>query len=41
MGKLKSTFKDKNKKIMSFCIDDNNLLEKYKTIWTKNEDLKY
>ena len=41
MGKLKSTFKDKNKKIMSFRIDDNNLLEKYKTIWTKNEDLKY
>ena len=25
---------------MSFRIDDENLLEKYKTIWTKNEDLK-
>ena len=25
---------------MTFCIDDNKLLEKYKTIWTKIEDLK-
>ena len=25
---------------MSFCIDNEKLLEKYKTIWTKVEDLK-
>ena len=25
---------------MSFCIDDEKLLEKYKAIWTKIEDLK-
>ena len=25
---------------MSFHIDDKNLLEKYKTIWTKIEDLE-
>ena len=25
---------------MSFRIDDENLLEKYKAIWTKTEDLK-
>ena len=25
---------------MSFCIDDNKLLEKYKTIWTKIINLK-
>ena len=25
---------------MLFCIDDDKLLEKYKTIWTKNKDLK-
>ena len=25
---------------MSFCIDDEKLIEKYKTIWTKIEDLK-
>ena len=23
---------------MSFCVDDKKLLEKYKAIWTKNED---
>ena len=27
-------------KLMSFCIDDEKLLQKYKAIWTKNEDLK-
>ena len=32
--------KDKNNKLMPFCIDDEKLLEKYKTIWTKIEDLK-
>ena len=25
---------------MSFCIDDEKLLEKYKAIWTKIKDLK-
>ena len=25
---------------MSFCIDDDKLLEKHKTIWTKIKDLK-
>ena len=32
--------KDKNNKLMSFCKDDEKLLEKYKTIQTKIEDLK-
>ena len=34
--------KDKNKsnKLKSFRIDDDTLLEKYKTIWAKIEDLK-
>ena len=27
-------------KLMSFSIDDENLLEKYKAIWTKIEDLR-
>ena len=31
---------DKNNKLMSFCIDDYELLEKYETIWIKIEDLK-
>ena len=36
------TFKDKsedtnkNNKLMSLCIEDGKLLEKYKTIWTKS-----
>ena len=30
----------KNNKLMSFHIDDEKLLEKYKTIWRKIEDLK-
>ena len=40
------TFKDKggdmnkNNKLMSLHIDDDKLLEKHKTIWTKIEDLK-
>ena len=29
---------DKNNKLMSFHIDDEKLLKKYKTIWTKIED---
>ena len=32
--------KDKNNKLMFFIIDYENLLEKYKAIWTKIEDLK-
>ena len=32
--------KDKNNKLMSFCINDEKQLEKYKTIWTKIEHLK-
>ena len=32
--------KGKNNKLMSFCIDDVKLLEKYKAIWTNIEDLK-
>ena len=36
------TFKveDKKNKLMSFCINDEKLLEKYKTFWTKIKDLK-
>ena len=36
------TFKveNKNNKLISFRIDDEKLLEKYKAIWTKIEDLK-
>ena len=30
----------KNNKLISLRIDDDKLLEKYKTIWTKTEDLK-
>ena len=32
--------KDKSNKLVSFRIDDEKLLEKYKAIWTKIEDLK-
>ena len=32
--------KIKNNKMMSFRIDDEKLLEKYKAIWTKIENLK-
>ena len=31
---------NKNKKLMSFRVNYEKLLEKYKTIWTKIEDLK-
>ena len=36
------TFKvdDKNNKLMSFGIDDEKLLQKYKAIWTKIENFK-
>ena len=36
---VKDGDKGKNKKLMSSHIDDEKLLEKYKTIWTKTEDL--
>ena len=32
--------KDKSNKLMSFRIDDEKLLQNYKAIWTKIEDLK-
>ena len=37
---VKDGDKDKNNNLMPFGIDDEKLLEKYKTIWTKIEDLK-
>ena len=38
--KNKSGDTNKNDKLISLCIDDNNLLEKFKNILTKIEDLK-
>ena len=38
--KFKVIDKDKNNKLMSFQIYDEKLLEKYKAIWTKVQDLK-
>ena len=38
--KVKNGDKDKNNKMMSFRTDDEKLLEKYKTTWTKIEDLQ-
>ena len=38
--KAKDADKNKNNKLMSFRIDDENLLEKYNAIWTKTEDFK-
>ena len=38
--KAKDGRKDKNIKLMSFSINDEKLLKKYKVIWTKTEDLK-
>ena len=46
MSRYVKTFKveegdnDKRNKLMSCRIDDEKLLEKYKAIWTKIEDLK-
>ena len=43
MSEYFATFKDKNNKLMSFCIDNDKLLERCKTVWTriKNvEDIK-
>ena len=38
--KVKDGDQDKNIKLMFFCVDDEKLLVKYKTIWTKIRDLK-
>ena len=38
--KVKEGDKDKNNKLMSFRINDEKLLEKYKSLWTKIEYLK-
>ena len=38
--KVKEGEKVKNNKLMSFRKDGENLLEKYKAIWTKAKDLK-
>ena len=38
--KVKGGDKDKSKKLTSFCIYDGKILEKYKTIWSKFNDLK-
>ena len=38
--KIKDGNKDKNNKLMSFCVNDENLLENYKAILTMIEDLK-
>ena len=42
MSGYAKTFKveDKSSKLMSFPVDDEKLLEKYRAIWTKIEDLK-
>ena len=37
--KKKGGNKNKHNKLMSLCIGDNKLLEKYKTIWAKIEDV--
>ena len=37
---VKDRQKDKNNKLMSFCINDGKLLKKYKTTHTKIKDLK-
>ena len=38
--KMKDGDKDKNNKLISFCIEDEKILKKYRAIWTKIEDLK-
>ena len=38
--KVKERDKDKNNKLMSFRVNDEKLLEKYKANWTNIEDLK-
>ena len=39
MSGYEKNFKEKDNKFIPFLRDDNMLLEKYKTIWTKIEDL--
>ena len=38
--KVKERDKDKNNKLMSFCINDQKLFEKYKSIWTEIKNLR-
>ena len=38
--KVKEGDKDKSNKLMSFCINDQKLLEKYKAIWTEIKNLR-
>ena len=38
--KNKGGHKNKNSKLITSCINDDKLFEKYKIIWTKLEDLK-
>ena len=38
--KVKDGDQDQNTKLMSFCVDDEKLLEKYKAIWSKITELK-
>ena len=40
MPKMCGYVKKRSNKLMSFCIDDEKLLQKYKGIWTNIEDLK-
>ena len=39
--KIKEGHKDKDSELTSFRIDNEKLLEKYKAIWIKSEDLKH
>ena len=38
--KLKKEIKEENNRLMSFRIDDEELMERYKGIWTNIEGLK-
>ena len=40
MFKVKYEDKYDKNNLISFCIDDKKLLEKYKSVWTKIEDVK-
>ena len=40
MSRYLITFKEKNNKLLSLPRNDDTLLEPYKTIWTKIEDLE-
>ena len=39
-SKYVSIFKKKNNKLMSFCIENDNLTRNYKSIWSKTEGLQ-